>query len=397
MKIRSNAVRFLAVATLIAATAQSLGARPHNGLGEYERLFSGFGALPDWWLNDSSSLAYGAMGNMPALNSAGEISALLNGMDQPHYLGDPDSPGHYGSRDGRHPRNWGAWEVSGFAQWNFANYDRAPSRPVYDLETWGGGVALQRWVDGEHLVGFSASHNHNRVRLHNHGGTGGGTIEGGNARVRAYAALVPEGQPWWIAVGLSGGFADFDTTRHFMDLNGNATTVKANPDGYEVGAFAALNLRLRLTNELTFKPVLRLDYTSVSMARFKESTTGGGEPSQHFGSKINRFTAESLQSRLGAALEHRSDYGPFQLTASCSVAWADEWSGNDIKITSEFINYGAPCHVYAGQLFNDAVEFSPAFSLAFRNGLVLHGTYQLQVTFGGQFSQGVMGGVAWRF
>jgi hypothetical protein len=128
------------------------------------------------------------------------------------------------------------------------------------------------------------------------------------------------------------------------------------------------------------------------MAKFGEK--GGTE----FSYKVNRFTAESLQSRLGVELEHQSDYGPFFVTASLSFAWADEWSGNDIKITSNFRNYPGLHHsVYAGQLFDDAVEITPSVSLTFHNGLVLQGAWQVQVTFNGQFAQSVTGGLSWRF
>jgi uncharacterized protein YhjY with autotransporter beta-barrel domain len=379
-----------------------LHARPHNGLDNYIRFFGGGGE--DWFYTNTSTLSYGAMGNIPALVSAGEVGALLRQIDAPYYIEKPNSvPFPSGSRDGHHPASFGTWEAYAFGQWNYANYDNASDSPVFDPQTWGATIGLQRWVDGEHLFGFTASAVEAHSRIHDNGGYGGGRINGENYRLRFYTALAPEGQPWWFALGASGAYVEYDTRRDYADILSSFpissdtvvphSSASASPQGYEVGLFAALNARIRLTEEITLKPLLRVDYTSVSIAKFRER--GNGE----FAYKVNRFDAESLQSRLGAALEHQSDYGPFYLTAACSVVWADEWSGNDTKITGSFANItGNTRHsVRAGQLFSDAMEITPSLSLTFRNGIVLQGAWQLQVTFNGQFAQTVTGSFGWRF
>ena len=393
---------FLTTAALALASAgicEPLQARPHNGLDNYIRIFGA--GLPDYFYTNTSTLSYGAMGNLPALASASEVGAILRQVDRPYYLEKQGTVAYpTGTRDGRHPASHGALEAYAFGQWNYADYDNAPNRPVFDHDTYSGTAGLQRWVDGEHLVGFSASYTDVHARIHNNGGYGGGKIDGENTRIRRYTTLAPEGQPWWFTAGISAAYVEYNTRRDYADIFGafreggslSAATATATPQGYEVGLFAAFNARIHLTEELSLKPLLRVDYTSVSMAKFGEK---GGTEFSYF---VSRFTAESLQSRLGIELEHQSNYGPFFLTASLSILWADEWSGNDIKIRGDFRNYPGLHHsVYAGQLFNDAAEITPSVSLTFRNGLVLQGAWQLQVTFNGQFAQNVTGSIGWRF
>ncbi|MDR1497718.1 MAG: autotransporter outer membrane beta-barrel domain-containing protein [Puniceicoccales bacterium] len=407
---------FLSAATLVTAAvaiapAPQLDARPHNGLGNYVQLLDAmlgnpgydWNSMPGWYFNNTSSISFGVMGNLPALTSAGEVSGILRQLDSPHYVKplaqrrrevDAFYGTETGSLDGRHPAQRGEWQTYAFGQWNFGDFDSSRNRPVCNPETWGGLVGAHRWIDDERLIGASVSYNFARAKLHD----GGGRIDGGDTRLRLYAALVPEGRPWWVAFGASGGYVSYKTIRLQADPFGPLGietdpnyVAKASPTGYEVGVFAALNTRIHISENLLLTPVARVDYNSTSMKRFTESGA-------QFAWNVNRFNSDSVQTRLGAGLEFNADAGWFLLKAGCTVAWASELAGNDIKITSAFANYpGSKHYTYAGQLFQDAVEINPSVSIVFKNGIVLEGAWNLQITFDAQFSQSVSGSIGWRF
>ncbi|MDR2845479.1 MAG: autotransporter outer membrane beta-barrel domain-containing protein [Puniceicoccales bacterium] len=389
-----------ASALAFAATAPLL-ARPHNGLGEFLD-FVGHD-FPDWAATNASALPFGAMGNLPALTSAGEIGGILRQIDQPYAVPDSanvtrrDVDAFYGdatlSQDGRHPAHRGAWETFAFGQWNTGDFDNAPNRPVYNPETWGGLVGVQRWVDDERLVGLTASYHFARADFHNNTPAGivgvndGGRIDGDQARLRLYAALVPEGQPWWLTFGASGGYVGYETKRN-SPLDAAGVTATATPEGYEVGLFAALGARLHIVDSLALTPLARVDYNNTSIGKFTEHGS-------NYGFRVSRFNAESFQTRLGAGLEYTGEFSFGFLYARCSTVWASELGGDDIKITSRL--YGYRHHVFAGQLFGDAVEVAPSLTLVLNNGLVLQAAYQVQITFDSQFSQNVTLGLGWRF
>lgn len=381
-------------AALAGAATTPLAARPHNGLGQYLQVIGYDGTWPDWVVNNSSALSFGAMGNLPALTSAGEIDGILRQIDQPYAVSSTDQPRRdidtfygtdTGSRDGHHPATRGTWEAYAFGQWNTGDFDHAPNGPIYNPKTWGGLLGLQRWVDDERLVGATVSYNFNRADIHDDGGR----IEGDEARLRLYAALIPEGQPWWLVFGASGGYVGYDSKRN-NPLDGKLAT--ASPDGYEVGVFAALNARLTLAEGLDLTPIARFDYNNTRIGKFTE-----GGPS-NYALDVTRFNTVSYQTRLGAGLEYIGDLGGDFLHLGCSVVWASELGGNDTDIRNSFVNYPGSKHtIYANQLFGDAVEITPTVSLVLANGIVLQAAYQVQITFDAQFSQTATGSIGWRF
>ncbi|MDR2430359.1 MAG: autotransporter outer membrane beta-barrel domain-containing protein [Puniceicoccales bacterium] len=369
---------FLGALCALAATPAAL-ARVHNGLGEFLQLF---GFTPDTAprvLNNASVLPYGSMGNLPALTSLGEVDGVLRRLDLPY-------PANAATEDGRHPAMRGSWEIYALGQAGRGEFDRANDRPVFDPEVWGGGVGGHLWTDDERLAGITVSCNETRAKIHD----GGGHISGEQARVRVYAALIPGGQPWQVAFGASGGYVSYDV-RRFSPLNGAGEVIKAAPDGYELGIFGVFKTRLTLADGLMLTPFARIDYNNTSVNHFSER--GAGTWLQD----VNRFNAESIQTRLGAGLEYTADIGGALLRAATTVTWASELGRNKIKLTSAFIGTQSRHHVYAGQLFGDAVEISPSVALVFGSGFTLQAAYQIQITFAAQYSQSVSASAGWRF
>jgi len=392
-----------------AAPASAL-ARLHNGLGDIYNIFgSGEGTVSPYWeaypalANNASPLAFGSLTTLPALTSASEVSDLLRQLDQHHFPNprpetiqreiDAYYGSNTGSRDGRHPAFRDSWEAFASARWDFSDFDRAANRPVYDAQAWGAFAGVQRWFDDERLVGVSAAYNFTRARLHD----GGGHIDGENIRLRLHAALIPEGQPWWLALGVSGGHLGYTTKRFkpgiFGSVGDGTDTVRATPDGYEYGFFVAATARLRLWDNLVFTPLARLDFNRSEITRFEEHGTA------EYPLRVSAFGSDSVQTRLGGGLEYSATLGPVIARAGCSVAWASELAGDDIRIRSRLVGAGdsASYTIRSGQLFGDAVEISPSVSLVFKCGLVLKAAYDLRITFDAQFSQCLSGGVGWRF
>ncbi|MDR3228676.1 MAG: autotransporter outer membrane beta-barrel domain-containing protein [Puniceicoccales bacterium] len=411
-----------ALATALAAFAApaTLDARPRNGLGEFIGLQkylldpyetngpsvdAYFATVPEYLFANTSTLPFGSMATVPALTSGAEISGILRHLGQPHFLPDnttaPDREidTYYGpltnSRDGLHPALRGEWETYAFGNWNFGEYDNGRNRPDYNYETWGGLAGAQRWLDDERMIGFAGSYNFTRAKIPG----GGGHIDGDGFRAHLYAALVPEGQPWWLAFGASGGWLNyktkrFQTTPAFGEaMNYPQAGAHATPQAYEVGVFAALNARLHLTDDLVFTPFARVNYDSVSVSRFTEHNADAA-----WRLRVSRFHSDSLQTRLGGGLEYTLRLDSAILAASCSAAWASELAGDDVKVAAAFDDYPSIRYKTKGpQLFGDAVEIAPALSLTFRNGIVLHAAYTLHITFDAQFAQGFSGGLSWRF
>ncbi|MDR2513298.1 MAG: autotransporter outer membrane beta-barrel domain-containing protein [Puniceicoccales bacterium] len=388
---------FLSSATVALFTSTpSLEARPHYGLGEFIFLTAGLN-LPDWSMNNSSVLSYGSMVNMPALSSIGEIGALLGQLDQPYHANtttfarevDAFFSEHTGSRDGHHPVNRDAWETFASGQWQSSSPDSGNSRPIFDSRSWGGLIGIKRWVDDERFIGLTASYASTQTTIHNDGGQ----TDGENFRLRLYTALVPEGQPWWLVFGVSGGYVSYDTLRN-MPL-GNSTfpdEVTAKTNGYEIGLFAAFFTRLHISESLAFTPFARIDYDNVSINKLTEEGSD-------YNYALNRFNAYSCQTRIGAGLEYASEFSFGFIKANCTVAWASELANDNIKLTARFASLSGYTrhHVYANQLFHDAVEFTPSFSLVLKDSLVLQLSYQLQLTFDAQLSQTGTASIGWRF
>ncbi|MDR1817832.1 MAG: autotransporter outer membrane beta-barrel domain-containing protein [Puniceicoccales bacterium] len=443
--LRAAAAPLSAIATL-ALCAATLHARPHNGLSNggagdgFTDLYAAWGVAlgeyPDARVNNASNLAFGSLATLPALTAAGDVSALLRHLDKPHFLGDAagthrEIDAYYGPRtgslDGRHPALRGEWEPFVFGQWNFSDFDRDPARPTYNAETWGAGVGVTRWVDDERLIGVALSRNLMRARLHD----GGGHIDGDNARLHAFAALIPEAQPWWVAFGASGGYLAYTTKRFrselFSDTTGDdgvtplSKQVRGTPQGYEYGVFGAFNIRLRLAEGLTFTPFARIDFNRAEIGEFMEHGDG-------WTLRTRRFHGDSVQTRLGAGIEWQGRLdalAPRHLPAAfvragCTVAWASELIGDRIKIRSayEWDSGGDPATAAArplapdgsfdildgngyttraGQLFGDALEVSPTIAIVFSNGLTLQAAWDLRVTIDAQFMQSFSGSVSWRF
>lgn len=371
--------QFFLGATIFAfAATPPAFARIHNGLGEFIQLFSLTPDTAPRVFNNASVLSYGSMGNLTALTSLGEVDGILRQLSLPH----ADVPGTE-----QHRSRQGNWEIYTLSQASVGEFDTANDRPVFDPEIWGGGVGGHLWTDDERLAGITLSCNETRARIHD----SGGHISGEQARVRIYAALIPQSQPWQVALGVSGGYVSHDV-RRFSPLNNADEVIKASPNGYEVGIFGVFKARLTLADGLALTPLARIDYNNTCMNNFTERGAGA------WLQDVNRFNAESIQTRIGTGLEYTLDMGSARLHTAIAVAWASELGRNKIKLTSTFI--GEPFsrhHVYAGQLMGDAVEISPSVALVFRNGFTLQAAYQVQITFDAQYSQNVSASAGWRF
>jgi outer membrane autotransporter protein len=361
--------------------------------------------FPQFLFVNSSSLPFSALATSPAFTGVAEVSGLLNHLNQSHFFAaDAKGPAreidaYYGpftnSRDGRHPALRGEWQPFAFGNWNLGDFDNGRNRPVYDLQSVGGLVGIQRWFDDERLVGIAGSYNYSRAKIHNHGGH----IDGDNPRLRIFAALVPEDQPWWIAFGASAGWLAYTTKRWqsvlpmFADPANTNAYARSTPEGLNAGVFAAFNARLHLTDNLIFTPFARLDFEHASISRFTEKSP---DPAA-MRLRIAAFHAQSVQTRLGAGLEYTLRYDSFIVSANASLGWASELAGDDIRVSATFADWGAGYTTRGSQIFGDAVEFAPTVSIALKNGLVLQAAYNLQVTFDLQFSQSISAGIGWRF
>ncbi|MDR2983100.1 MAG: autotransporter outer membrane beta-barrel domain-containing protein [Puniceicoccales bacterium] len=370
-------------ATLSALATTPLVARPHNGLWQHEWLMNqliNFSNVPDSIysnvINNTSALSYVATGTLPVMTSVNEVSAIIRQLDMPYtntMLGE----------------NRPAWQTYAIGQWSTGDFDNDPTRPIYNPESWGGLVGAQYWADEERLVGGTLSYNFSRANIHHNGGR----IDNDNIRARLYAALVPEEQPWWAIIGVSGAYNYYDARRNLPLSSEEVTT--SNPEGYEVGVFAAVNARLRITEGLQLTPFARIDYNYVHTNKFTEKSNVADPDS--FRLRVKRFNTESIQTRLGSGLEYTKNFGAATLQCAISAAWVSELGGNDIEIRSELVNVPFYTKIDGDQMFGDGVEFIPTVALVFDNGLMLQASYTVFMTFEAQFTQNVSVGVGYRF
>jgi hypothetical protein len=366
---------------------------------------------------NTSALPFAALVTAPVATSVSEVSGLLRQLGTPHFFSsDAKRPNreidaYYGpftnSKDGRHPALRGEWETFAFGNLGDADYDNGRNRPVHDSHSWGGLVGAHRWFDDERLIGITASYNFSRSKIHNNGGH----IDTDNPRLRLYAALIPESQPWWLAMGASGGLLTTKAKRWqatvpiFLSDPADESTSRAyarsTPEAYEVGAFVALNARLRLFGDtpderhrLAFTPFVRLDFEHVSVSRFTEHSPDANAMRLH----IDGFDAQSVQTRLGGGLEYTLRDENFLLAVGADVAWASELAPKSIRFNAsleDMTGYGYS--VTGSQNFGEAFEFTPHVSLTLKNGLTFNANYTVNITLEGQYSQALTIGGSWRF
>ncbi len=225
--------------------------------------------------------------------------------------------------DGRHmgpvptdeDRPWGFFIT---ATGDYSSLGNSSTAYGYDSESLGTALGVDVQLTDHFVLGVTLGYNRNDSDLAH-----GGKLKSDGGRIGLYGMYHRKG--FFVQGLLGGGYNSYDTERSAI-----AGPAKGSTDGGELDAAVTIGYDVKM-GAFTVTPLASLLYTLIGINSYDER---GSLAPLH----IESQSESSLRARLGVRAAYSLQVKTTTITPFVSAQWQHQFLGNDLALTSRFIN-----------------------------------------------------------
>ncbi|MCR5183071.1 MAG: autotransporter domain-containing protein [Opitutales bacterium] len=337
------------------------GANYHDGLGSF------LGALSALARPDSTGAVSSVLGRHLNMISAGQLSNETELLSPLSYASLVSMPAAGFASDQRSVSQrleqrlydnvslnaiWdyaADWEFFAQAQGSSVTAGTNSNSMTYDFNTFGVFAGMDRKFSHEFASGFAIAYDSGKARIHH----SGGRIDGGQLRAVGFAGKMLTNS-LALNSGVTVGFASYDIRRQ----NGLATC-KDDTNVFNAGVFADLVAALPLSEFVDGERIDLMPHIGLALGYYN---VGGSNESGAVGAlDVDRFSALSLQAKVGAELAAIFSIAEYNARATLDVSLIHEFLDDEVEIDASI--EGRPFSVDARALSKTLLSIAPGCTL----------------------------------
>jgi len=316
----TQAVTIAALKTALVQAAQQLDTVTVSGLTSIYNL--GFAQM------DTEVFSYEQRLSDIRASGTPDINAPISSEKNPWSGGYAKNP-HGGKStrnsllDGRHmgpvpteaDRPWGFFIT---ATGDFSSLGDSSTAYGYDSESLGTALGVDVQLTDHFVLGMTIGYNRNDTDF-----THDGKLKSDGGRIGLYGMYHNKG--FFVQGLIGGGYNSYDTERSAI-----AGPAKGSTNGGELDAAATIGYDVKV-GSFTVTPLASLLYTLIGLNSYDER---GSLAPLH----IENQSESSLRTRLGIRAAYSAQVRTTTITPFISAQWQHLFSGNELSLTSRFIN-----------------------------------------------------------